>query len=441
MLPNCSFATTVPNESAQKGYAVPEPILKSTMLRVASDASLLRASDTENMVRLIDGRTFMLSPYQLAAVECFSTACTFENGLRALARRMTSQGPAEALSLVSDLVNLGIVGPVDLPEHIPSYKLHGPLVNRSGMFGCPKIALEDAFSEGAPKVVFLGMPYERGITGRDGTSTGPAYLRKCSRVAFDYTERDGAATGWWHMGRQARVLNGVRFGDVGDIQCGDGIRNGADFDRLFETLRSLYQVKCFPVVIGGDHSISLPAITAAASVHHGLGVLHFDAHSDLGNLKDMGPWRRNCTHGNFMSWVASNPNVASIHQFGVRHLLPEQPYSPPNVFTLSSDLFLSRFDVVLESLPIDRPYYVTFDVDCLDPDVVSQTGTPIPGGLSYQDVVKALQRLASSRRIIGIDVVEMIAAGDSTNYREGITVSYILFELLAHICTVPSSNV
>jgi arginase family enzyme len=417
-----------------------EPILTSTVLRIASDASLLTASETANVVQLGENKTVALSSEQLAAMECFGVARTFESGVRALAQRLTCPGPADALTLVTDLIDQGIIGRAEKARPITPQRRDGAGFDRSGMFGCPTIALEDALSDDGPNVVFIGMPYERGVTGRSGTSTGPKYLRKCSRAAFDYTEREGAAAGWWHMGRCIRVLQGVRFRDLGDIRCQDGTANGADFDRLFETLRYLYQAGQLVILIGGDHSISLPSITAAASVHPGLGVLHFDAHSDLGAIEDMGQWRRNCTHGNFMSWVSSNPNVTSIHQFGVRHLLPDPPFSPANVFTLSSDLVASGIDIVLESLPVDRPYYITFDVDCLDPGVISQTGTPIPGGLSYQAVVKALQQLAGARRIVGIDFVELMSAGDASDYREGITVSYIMFELLVQLFASRSSN-
>lgn len=228
------------------------------------------------------------------------------------------------------------------------------------------------------------------------------------------------------------MLAGTIFRDIGDFSA-DTTRNGVMFDRLYETALSLFQSGRFPVVVGGDHSISLPLITAAAKSHPGLGILQFDAHGDIGASEDMGNWRTNCSHGNFISWVASNPDVASIHQFGIRHLLPERPFAPAKVKTFTGRTFAASFEQILDELPADRPYYVTFDVDCLDPSLISQTGTPIPGGLSYEELSRCFTALGAKRRIIGADVTELTPPTIPTDYREGTLVAYLVFELLAGI--------
>jgi agmatinase len=401
-------------------------MLKSTTLTVARGAFISLATDGTEQLNLYDSSCMYLSAPQATALEVFSVPRTLEAGVAALKRRVPETGPADSLEVVLELVALGALVTPDGGKTNANYR------DRRGMFGCDLVAIEEALVGDEVDVAFIGMPYELGVTGREGAKTGPAYLRQCSRTAFDYTLVRGIPNGWWSTAQRRRVLEGVRFGDLGDIDCKATKRNGAAFDRLHDTVSAVFRAGKLAVMVGGDHSCSLPMITAAAEEYPSLGILQFDAHPDLGSEEAMGEWREGCTHGNYMSWVAQNEKVSSITQIGIRHLLPRAPFPHLKVTTFPAPHL--DIEAILETIPDDRPYYLSFDVDCLDPSVISQTGTLIPGGLSYGQAAAAIGAICASRNVIGLDFVELMAPNRGyEDRREGYCISYLLFEALTGI--------
>jgi len=163
-----------------------------------------------------------------------------------------------------------------------------------------------------------------------------------------------------------------------------------------------------PVVLGGEHSISLGPVRAAAKRHPGLSVLQIDAHADL----------RDSYRGSKYSHAsvgARIKEVCPLVQVGIRSLsAAEYPV------TRSADVatFFAReweprkIPEVLEALSDD--VYVTIDVDGLDPSVVPGTGTPEPGGLLWKDALLLLREVAENRNIAGFDVVELAPIPGST---------------------------
>ena len=408
-------------------------LLSDSLLRVIDGAFLSLDAKGRDQLNLVDGSWRELTSREAAAIEVFAVPRTLESGVTALQRRFPDDTPGASLATTMDLVEAGTIAPFALPSVRPRSPSSAPR-RGAGMYGCPSSALEDAIKGESSAVVFLGMPYELGVTaGAGGAKAGPAYLRRCSRVAFDYVEASGVPEGWWSPSRNARVLEGVRFADVGDVPCEGAARNGECFEALYEAELALLRAGRFPVVVGGDHSISLPLITAAASVHPGLGVVHFDAHGDMGNDEDMGDWKENCTHGNFMSWVVGSANVSQVVQVGVRNLLAAPPYRSGKVASHSVGDFLERAEAIVEALPADRAWYLSFDVDCLDPSVVAQTGTPVPGGFSYREASRALTLVASRLPLVGMDVVELAAPADDDDLRAGSAVAHLVFETLAQV--------
>lgn len=399
-------------------------ILTRSLLQVAEGVSTARSSGGSQSVY---GSGIELSRLQEKIVEAFSLPRTFENGLAEVRGSTRELGPGEALDAACALIALGVLQPIDARC--------GAMASgrQQGMYSSPMLSLDDAALGDACDVAFIGMPYDLGVTGREGTRCGPSYLRRCSRSSFDYVEDAGFPRGWWNTARACRVLEGVRFADIANVSCRDSVRNGAAFDRLYDALCTLHAGRRLPVVIGGDHSISFAAISAAVSCHPRLGVLHFDAHPDLGRRPASRGWRRNLTHGNFMSWIEPKTEIQTIVQFGIRHLLSEPPYVSRKVVGHPGRAWVERISEIASALSTDYPYYLTLDVDCLDPTIIPQTGTPVPGGLSYHDACEALRTLACHVDIVGVDVVELSEPQLYEDYRAGTSISYLLFELLASI--------
>ncbi|HLU38176.1 MAG TPA: agmatinase family protein [Planctomycetota bacterium] len=172
-----------------------------------------------------------------------------------------------------------------------------------------------------------------------------------------------------------------------------------------------------PGVVGGDHSVPFGAIVAASERHPGLGILHVDAHADLRPAFEGFRY----SHASIMANVlAEAPGVARIVQVGVRDFgegeLRAIEASGGRVVT-HFDLHWQRrlaegerlrdlIDEAIAALPGD--VWVSFDIDGLDPALCRNTGTPVPGGLSFPAACLLLARLVESgRRIVGFDLDEV----------------------------------
>lgn len=305
--------------------------------------------------------------------------------------------------------------------------------SQRGMFGCPMLSVDEAVLGDICDVAFVGMPYDLGVTGREGTRSGPSYLRRSSRIAFDYSTDSGYPRGWWSSDQNKRLLEGVRFVDTGDVSCRGEGRNGSSFDELYDCVSELHAANRLPIIIGGDHSISYASISATAHKYPRVGIIQFDAHPDLGRSASTSKWRRNMTHGNFLSWVEPMQEVEVIVQLGIRHLLPDPPFVSNKVSAYPGTDWVPNIEDIVKGLPTDIVYYLTFDVDCMDPTVISQTGTPIPGGINYEQARYAFQVIGRHLDIVGVDVVELMPPRADNDNREGVTIAYLLFALIAEI--------
>ncbi len=276
----------------------------------------------------------------------------------------------------------------------------------SGLFGCPTVPLASALTDHAVHAVVVGMPYDLGVTGRPGARFGPQALRASSRTVFRQRV-PGDTSGMFDPVRGRRVLHGVGLADVGDLTAIDvHQRNGDTMDALEQLVAATVGAGKLPVVLGGDHSITLPAVRGVLGRYPRLGIIHFDAHPDYRRARD-DDWRTSCHHGNFMGWLLADPRVQRLVQFGVRQLLAEE-IPPINKIGFWPGVSAAEAPLgsILADLPEDLPYYVTIDVDCLDPLVMPSTGTPLPGGFTHQQLVGLLDDLCTARRIVGVDMVE-----------------------------------
>jgi len=159
----------------------------------------------------------------------------------------------------------------------------------------------------------------------------------------------------------------------------------------------------FLVAIGGEHSITSPIVSAAASRHTGLTVLQIDAHADLRDSY-MG------TRHNHACAMRRVLELAPVTQVGIRSMSTEEAQAVPGLKTrIFYDHSMRRdpawIDRVVDTLP--ETVYVTIDVDGLDPAIMPATGTPEPGGLSWYEALALLRSTIERRRVVACDVVEL----------------------------------
>jgi agmatinase len=182
------------------------------------------------------------------------------------------------------------------------------------------------------------------------------------------------------------------------------------FDDLAEIMAEIRRVTAaildhekFPVVLGGEHSITSPIVDAVAAKHPGVSVLQIDAHADLRDTY-MGT---RYSHACAMRRVLEH---ARCTQVGIRSLSTEEASVAP---TLPTDIFYdvsmrrqsNWVDQVVRTL--GEKVYITIDVDGLDPAIMPATGTPEPGGLSWYELLSLLRAVITARTVVGCDLVEL----------------------------------
>ncbi|MGB0953392.1 MAG: agmatinase [Planctomycetota bacterium] len=243
--------------------------------------------------------------------------------------------------------------------------------------------------------VVLPVPYEATTTYMAGTLSGPSAILDASRQVEFYDE--------WLEDEAVRF--GVRT--LAPVVSDQGPRQLADTLEL--EVEQHLEAQRFPLILGGEHSISLGPIRAALKRFPDLVVLHLDAHPDLRDHYDDTHYGHGCVMRRVFDLGAR------IHAFGLRAISPEERdfYPTQNTVTavMARELLpLSgpeRVARILEGLP-DGPLWLSWDIDGLDPSIVPCTGTPEPGGLDWYTVSELLRQLDERKKVIvGAELVEL----------------------------------
>ena len=172
-------------------------------------------------------------------------------------------------------------------------------------------------------------------------------------------------------------------------------------------VRHFLELKKFPILLGGEHSVSVGAIRALSEQFENLTVLQIDAHADLRDEYHDSIYNHACV-------MRRAQDYARVVQVGIRNVCTEEMHNlvPENVFyahdIYDNDIWM---DKAVERLTDN--VYVTFDLDGLDPSVLPATGTPLPGGLQWYPTLKFLDKVFRQRHVVGFDVVELCPQADS----------------------------
>jgi agmatinase len=159
----------------------------------------------------------------------------------------------------------------------------------------------------------------------------------------------------------------------------------------------------FPVVLGGEHSITAPVVAAVATKHPGLSVLQIDAHADLRDSFMGTPHNHACAMRRVLEY-------ARCTQVGVRSLSPEEAAAAPTLATeIFYDFNMRQHEDWIERIvdSLGEAVYITIDCDGFDPAIMPAVGTPEPGGLTWYEMLAVLRRVIDSRRVVGCDIVEL----------------------------------
>jgi agmatinase len=179
----------------------------------------------------------------------------------------------------------------------------------------------------------------------------------------------------------------------------------------------------FPVLLGGEHSVSLGAVRAMSRQHKDLCVLQLDAHTDLREVFEGSPYNHACV-------MARIRELAPIVQVGIRSMDASEKAAvdPRRIFF--AERLARRPDWIGEVLALLSPrVYLTFDLDALDPAIMPSTGTPEPGGLAWYETLELLRRLCAERELVGFDVVELCP---TSNRAADFLAAKLVYKLLSY---------
>lgn len=316
-----------------------------------------------------------------------------------------------------------------------------------------ELLLDLARGPGEAAVVIVPVPYEATVSSRAGTVNGP---RAALEATAQIDMHDLAFGEPWLHGLHAldepggiRALSEKAGAAARQARAGGG--GAEDVDRaggelaawLSELVSRLLESGRGPLVLGGEHAVSLGAFQAAARLHPGLGLLHIDAHADLREAYE--GWRS--SHASVMARALEEPGVGRLVQVGLRDVSPEESgrarsegsrvrwYTDDALAArrMAGEPFSALAGEIVEALP--GTVWVSFDVDGLDPSLCPGTGTPVPGGLSWHEAGAILGCLrASGRRVLGADVVEI-----GPDFWDGLVAAKLLYRLSALLVPGPGT--
>lgn len=247
----------------------------------------------------------------------------------------------------------------------------------------------------------LGAPFDAGTQYRAGARFGPRAVREASTL-FSF----GHAGAYDHEDDATYLPGTVRIVDMGDadIVHTDTQKSHANIEA---GVRAALAAGALPVVIGGDHSVNIPAI-AAFSDEEPFHIVQIDAHLDFVDERHGVRFG----HGNPMRRAAERAWVTGLSQFGIRNVssTAREGYEAARKF--GSDIRSVRQFRQLGAQEMARRVpkgrvYVTIDIDGFDPSIAPGTGTPSHGGFLYYEILEFLQVLSRRNAIVGVDLVEV----------------------------------
>lgn len=259
-------------------------------------------------------------------------------------------------------------------------------------------------------VVVFGAPSDASTIYRRGSANAPAAIREASVSIETYSMR------------ARRDLSELDLTDDGDVAL-EGLTPGEALDRVAEKVHQIVQNGGLPVMLGGEHTMTLGAVRALHSHYPDLNLVVADAHFDLrdeweGARINHATWARRATE-----WLGHG----RIQFVGVRSAIPEEL-----AFCASSALgYTGSFDPdFFTRLSRSSPVYLSVDYDALDPSVFPATGNPEPLGLKIEDLLSLFSHLAGYR-VIGMDFVEYNPELDGGT--SAVTAAWLIREALLEI--------
>lgn len=257
------------------------------------------------------------------------------------------------------------------------------------------IALPDEYSSfKKSKVAIMQVPYDKTTTYIHGTSEGPSAIIDASKYMELYDDEVNQET--FKVG-----IHTMEPLDVGNLSSESMV------EKVYSSTLELLKAGKFPVMLGGEHSVSVGAVKAFKEVYPNISVLHLDAHYDMRNEL----FGSKLNHGCVARRISE---MCPIVQVGTRSMSKEEKDFLSSKEAEGKVKSIGVYDILDTPMWKDKAtnsltdnVYISIDLDVFDPALVPAVGTPEPGGLGWYEVLDLLRDVSKDRKVVGFDVVEL----------------------------------
>jgi guanidinopropionase len=275
----------------------------------------------------------------------------------------------------------------------------------------------------AADIAMVGVPFDGGVTNRPGARHGPREVRNHSSLIRRFSQATGH-----------NPFEAARIVDAGDVHIERPYNltdAHGDIEAAFHAWRA---AGLKTLAVGGDHSVSLPILRAVAKGRAPLGLVHIDAHCDTGDDYAGSRFHHGAPFSRAVEEGLIDPKRTV--QIGIRSTLSDLDQwkfsrtSGMRVMMIEEVYKRGIAGAIAEARRVvgDKPCYITFDIDSVDPAFAPGTGTPEVGGLTSLEALLLVRGL-SGLNVVSADLVEVAPAYDPTN-NTAFLAANILFELL-----------
>lgn len=332
-----------------------------------------------------------------------------------------------------------------LEEIITNFNPNENGLMHHGIFGLP-------FNVEESKMVLVPVPWEATVSYKGGTADGPKAILDASQQIdlYDFINPDGwregiamadIPSGIFYKSKQVREKVLKYLEKYNEKQIDKELQDEINSDCLDlknyvkETTEKLLSDNKIVGVVGGDHSVTLGFLEALADKYKDFGILHIDSHSDLREAYEGLTYSHASTFYNALKIK----NVKKLVQIGIRDISPfeaeliKKEGDKISTFTdyeikkaiFAGKTWAKKCDEIVKKLP--KEIYISFDIDGLSPNLCPNTGTPVPGGFTIDELIFLFEKIISSgKKIIGFDLCEVAPGKDQWDGNVGARVLYKL---------------
>jgi len=271
--------------------------------------------------------------------------------------------------------------------------------------------LPEEYTTDEARFVILPISYENNPTYGAGASEGPSAILKASEHLEYYDEQFDCEP----------FLRGIK--ELKTVELTEGPEKA--MEKIKEKVQEVKKEQ-FLISLGGDHAVTIGLVDGLEEMHGDFSVLILDAHSDF-----------RYSRGGQLNHACVARRLVGKHKIGVIGVRAQDVDEAKDAAENKNIKIVKAYEYSEEELEktmafLGENVYVSIDVDVFDPSFIRNTGTPEPGGFDWKRVIEILEKLFSSKKVIGADIVEFAPQGEEWNYRaEAYALARLAYKMMA----------